>query len=366
MNKRSCFFALILLGAIADAGMAMDVIHTNKGQISGEIVASDTVRVDCKQSTGDQVKQIPVNEILCIDYTGDILGLKAVRQDALAGRYAKALASLEKIKSAAERAEVNQDVAFYKALCAAKLALGGTGEIDEAGSLMQAFVKDNPTSYHFFEATEVIGDLLAEKKLYAKAEQYYSQLEKAPWPDYKMRAGVAIGRLLLQQGKLQEATAAFDKAMAIEGGNKSSQIQRMSAYLGKAEVLIAAKKPIEAANLIETFLRKAAGENAPLQNAASGDKDVAAAKGILENPPLMAKAYNIRGTAERQAGHNIAAVLDFLHVDLQYSTVPDAHAEALANLVDLWGELHRPDRADAARKTLKEKYPQSRWCKDGK
>ncbi len=365
MNKRSCFFALILLGAIADAGMAIDVIHTNKGEILGAIVATDTLKVDCQVSPS-QIKHVPVNEILSIDYAGDIPDWKAARQDTLAGRYAKALKRLEGSKRTSDRAEVNQDVAFYKALCAAKLALGGTGEIDEAGNLMRAFVNDNPTSYHFFEATETIGDLLTAKKLYAKAAEYYRQLEKAPWPDYKMRAGVAIGRSLLQQGKLSEASAAFDQVMAIESDDNLAKIQKIAAYLGKADVLIAAKKPMEAAKLIETFLEKATAENSPSQNSASGDKDGAAAKGILENAPLMAKAYNIRGTAERQAGHNKAAVLAFLHVDLLYSAVPDAHAEALANLIDLWGELHKPDRADAARKTLKEKYPQSRWCKDGK
>ena len=44
----------------------------------------------------------------------------------------------------------------------------------------------------------------------------------------------------------------------------------------------------------------------------------------------------------------------YLHVDVieRYAKCADAHAEALANLVDLWTELRHPDRANKARRTL--------------
>ena len=62
----------------------------------------------------------------------------------------------------------------------------------------------------------------------------------------------------------------------------------------------------------------------------------------------MARAYNVLGTAQRQAGRTKEALLAFLHVDILYSSVPHAHAEALANLADLWQQLHRSDRAQRA------------------
>ena len=51
----------------------------------------------------------------------------------------------------------------------------------------------------------------------------------------------------------------------------------------------------------------------------------------------------------------------FLHVDLLYSGNKEQHAEALANLITLWNDEKRPDRAAAARNTLKEQYPSSPW-----
>ena len=82
-----------------------------------------------------------------------------------------------------------------------------------------------------------------------------------------------------------------------------------------------------------------------------------------DDAPLMARGYNVLGNAYRQAGDPKRALLAFLHVDLLYPTVADAHAEALANLADLWDQVHKSDRANRARKTLAEDYKESPWAK---
>ena len=56
-------------------------------------------------------------------------------------------------------------------------------------------------------------------------------------------------------------------------------------------------------------------------------------------------------------------MLAFLHVDVLYFSVPEAHAEALANLVELWTELPNTERAVRARKILQEQYANSPWAK---
>ncbi len=82
-----------------------------------------------------------------------------------------------------------------------------------------------------------------------------------------------------------------------------------------------------------------------------------------EDTPLLAQAYNVLGAAQRQAGRTQAALLAFLHVDVLYASLPDAHAEALANLAELWEQVHKTERANRARKTLEEQYPDSPWVK---
>ncbi len=129
--------------------------------------------------------------------------------------------------------------------------------------------------------------------------------------------------------------------LATEAEGNAAAAQRMAASLGKAAALIAAKRCNEAIKAAEEVLEKADPEDAP----------------------LMADAYNTLGNAQRQAGHTKEALLAFLHVDLLYAAVPEAHAEALFNLIDLWQQVHKTDRANRAEKTLMERYPESPWAK---
>jgi tetratricopeptide (TPR) repeat protein len=341
---RCLALALVLICAVADTTIAYDRIKTGKGQLYGEIVTMDSARVDLRQSSGNGlVKQIPVNEIQVIFYEGEPVDLRAAKNHVLAGRFAEAWAALKKIDKMPTRPEIVQDVDFYKALCASKLALAGNMKIADAGRMMKAFADSTPKSFHYFEASETVGDLLVAAGAYAAAAEYYARLDAAPWPDYRMRAGVAVGRALLSQGKTEEAVAAFDKVLATKAEGDSAQQQLMAAALGKAAALVALKKSDEAIKIVEGFLDKADPENAP----------------------LMARAYNILGTAQRQAGRNKEALLSFLRVDVLYASAHDAHAEALSNLVDLWEKNHKTDRASRARKTLEERYPESPWAKKG-
>lgn len=334
---------LALSCAIGSVAAAFDSIKTKKGLLYGEVIGMDSTKVDLRTRNNSLVKQIPVNEIEVIYYEGEPSDLKSAKNHVLAGRYAEAAASLKKIEKTPDRKEIQQDIDFYKALCAAKLALAGSMKIGDAGRLMKAFADDNSKSYHYFDASEAVGDLLVAIGSFAPATEYYARLDLAPWPDYRMRAGVATGRVLLNQGKTAEALAAFDKVLANTADGDSPKKQRTAASLGKAGALVAMKKPDDAIKTVEAFLDKADAEDAQ----------------------LMARAYNILGAAQRQAGRNKEALLAFLHVDVLYASVPDAHAEALSNLADLWEQVHKTERANRARKTLEERYPESAWAKKG-
>jgi hypothetical protein len=52
-----------------------------------------------------------------------------------------------------------------------------------------------------------------------------------------------------------------------------------------------------------------------------------------------------------------------LKVDLLFNSVPDAHAEALYNLSQLWNDAQHPERAREAAENLKKLYATSRWNK---
>ena len=341
MKMRSVILALAMSFAVGGVSQALDSVKTAKSTLLGRVVGTSPMKVDLEQGASGKTRVIPVNQIQTVFYEGEPVELKTAKIHVFGGHYAEALAALERIQENVDEPTIRQDIEFYRALCAAKMALAGSGKITDAGRMMKAFADANTESHHYFEASEIVGDLLVAIGQYALAAEYYGRLDKAPWPDYKMRAGVAAGRALLAQGKIDEAQKAFDKVIAIQAEDSLAQEQQTLARLGKAGALVDTRQPDEAVKMVEEILKTADPENAP----------------------VLPRAYNVLGTAHRQAGRTKEALLAFLHVDLLYPSAPDAHAEALANLADLWEQLQKPERARRARETLDEQYPDSPWAK---
>jgi tetratricopeptide (TPR) repeat protein len=346
MQRWRLVFALGFLLFPAGGVHALDVIKTTTGVISGKVVGVSPYKVEFQQVPSGAAKEVPVNQIVLLTFDGEPFSLKTAKNlIAVEHRYRDGLAALEKVKpeELGDRPEVQQEWEFYRALAVAKLALEGAGSVIEACKQMLVFVNDHPTSYHYLEACETIGDLLMANRSYAEAEKYYGKLARSPWPDYQIKAGVAVGYAQLDQGKTDEALRSFEAALAAPGGEEPLvQAQRSAAQLGKAAVLTATKKPGEAIALVEGLLPKADPNNGK----------------------LIARAYNTLGNAYRQAGKPKEALLAFLKTHLLFPTAgAELDAEALYNLAELWEQLHKPERAVEARKILTEKYPNSPWAK---
>ncbi|HYW79981.1 MAG TPA: tetratricopeptide repeat protein [Thermoguttaceae bacterium] len=343
MKTRCLMIALVgcLVACLAACDARADIVRKTTGTTIGTVDSTSSLKVVVTEQSTLQT-EIPVNEIVKIDFDGEPTSMKTARAELLRGNYEGAVEALDKVQpNQLTRDVIRQDFEFYKALCAAKLALGGTGEIKEAGGQMIAFAKANPNSYHYLEACEVVGDLLVAVGAYAPAVDYYGRLAKAPWADYKMRAGVAIGRAQLAQNQMAEAARSFDAVIAINAQGDLANAQRLAATLGKARCLAAAEQHEEAIKMVESIL----------------------ARSDPEDVDLHARAYNTLGTALRKAGRDRDALLAFLHVDVLYFALPEAHAEALANLAELWDSMHKTERAVRARAILEEQYRNSPWAK---
>jgi tetratricopeptide (TPR) repeat protein len=319
---------------------AFDGVKRAEGTIRGKITSISPVLVVIEKS--GVAEEVPVNEILSLTFTGEPSELAFGRIAALNGRYEDALESLGKIDMAkVERPEIKQDIEFYQALAAAKLALGGAGSIQDAGKQMYALESQNKTSYHYLEAAEVLGDLLVASGNYAGAETYYNKLSKVSWPEYKMRSGVLVGRALQAQNKHAEAIARFDQVLALDGKTPEAAMQKLAATLGKAVSLAAGGKVPEALKMVQAVIRDANPEDVELQ----------------------ARAYNALGNCYLKDGKTKDALLAFLHTDVLYNSFPEAHAEALARLSKLWDKVGNADRGREAAALLKQRYPASVWAK---
>jgi len=334
--------AAVLLAAVGSAAAMDQLIRTEGPAIGGKLLEMTPLKVKFEQN-GKEV-EVDVNQVQAIQFDGENTAMKTVRKHVQDGRYEEALAILDKLdKLEVSRKEVGVDMKFYRAMATARLALAGTGTIRDAGKLMFDFATENPTSYHFLEAAEVLGQLLALNGNYAKAAEYYQKLADAPWPEYKMRAGVALGRCLVAEQKYAEAAKAYQGVLALSAKGEAADQARAAASLGVLRCQVETGKPDEVVAQIE----KVIADTSPEQ------KDV------------MAQAYNILGSALRKLQRNEDATMAFLHVDLLYSSVPEAHAEALANLIDLWSLAQQAERAARCRQILKERYPNSAWAQKG-
>ncbi|MGE0535937.1 MAG: hypothetical protein AB7O68_13235 [Pirellulales bacterium] len=331
--------------SLATAARALDQIRTAKGTaVNGTITEVNPREITLSLPNGD-VERLPVNEVEYIKFNGEPPQLNVGRTAALGGRYEDALRVLEKLGSEKiDRAEVQQDLQYLQAYCLTKLALSGGGDVLEAGKAMREFVQRNASSFHFLEASELLGDIFTAINKPDLAAQQYAAVERgAPWDDVKMRARIAKGYALLSQDKPHDALTEFEGALSLAGQQDSPLVarQQQAAQLGKAACLAASGKPADGIALVEGVISKSDPEQGE----------------------LFARAYNTLGTCLRAAGKKKEALLAFLHVDVLYAAQAQAHAEALKNLTELWPEVGQPQRAAAAQELLKSRYPNSRWAK---
>lgn len=308
--------------------------------VKGAISSINKNEVQYTRSGKDET--VPTYEIESIRLGDEPPQLNLIRNQVNNGAYENALKALDKLNAESiERAEVKGELQYLRAYSNARLALGGSGDVAEAGRQIKAFIDANPNSWHFYSANELAGDLLVALGKYDAATNFYKALAGAPADAYKIKAGIDIGRAKLAEKKYPDALKEFDTALGLAEKGKSPETQKLSAMLGKASCLAQTGKPDEGVKLAETVISKLSPEEIDLH----------------------AWAYVVQGNGYRQMGHTNQALHAFLHVDLLYFANPQLHAEALWNLASLWQDLKKPDRASQASSLLKERYPNSTWAK---
>ena len=340
MRYRSFLGLAILL--MASSGWAADKVRLRQGTpVTGTVIQMSPDEVVVEQ--GPISKKVPVNEILSIEYDEEPAELNSLVRSAYeAGRYAEALAAVDKIDAAdAKRSEVKQDLAFYKAASAARLALGGSGDLRDAGRLLVAVESDAPGSYHYLEVCQLLGDLLVITGNHAAAQKYYDKIASSSFPEYKLKAGVLVARSLESQKEYEKAIAKYDEVINGLGDGPEAAAQKQIAVCGKAAALAATGKADEGIEMVKGVISAADAEE-------------------LE---LHARAYNALGSCYLAAGKKQDALIAYLHTDLLFAGFAEQHAEALAALSTLWADSDKLDRAQEAKATLEERYPGSRWAK---
>lgn len=343
MSRSLAIVSLSLLVGLAWSGnsSAQDEVFGAKGTAKRGTIT--TITKDQIGMTEKGVPQnFPVKEIMKVRFAAEPNELRVARDKALAGQYEDAVENLDKIDASKLPAEgIKQDYDYYKAYCAAKLSLGEDAEKQKAAAAaMISFVKDNRDSYHFYEASQILGDLAAALGNYDRAATFYAELAKAPWPDYQQKATVLGAQTLMAAGKYPEALAKFEQVLNSSAATGDTAEHKLDATIGKAQCLAGTGKPAEGIKMLKELIDSQ--ESTEVR--------------------LFGRAYNALGACYVRAGNNKEALWAYLRTDLIFNSDPETHAEALYRLTKLWTDEKQPDRAKRARETLQGDYGSSRWA----
>ena len=306
---------------------------------SGTITGMSATEVVINTSAGE--RRFPANQIRHIVYDQDTGESRTARTRALNGQLEEALAAYQKLNPAEfKQGYVQADLEYYKAYCMAKLALAGGGDKAEAGRALIFFVQNNNRSYHLFDAAELIGDVTTAMGRFDMAEEWYGKLAAAPWPEVQMKGLVLQADALISQEKFQEASSKYDEVIGQPQTDAASNRQKLFAQLGKAYCAARLGRPDEGVQIAEKIIRE--------NDSQDGE--------------LFARAYNTLGICHREAKRYKEALHAFLHTDVLFFSDPNAHAEALYYLVDLWEKNQKSARALEARSLLKSRYAGTVWA----
>ena len=313
---------------------------TSGARVDGKItnVSPVAVAIDVRGSQ----RTISVNEVKRVTFAEDPAELRAGRARILAGKYDTGLADLQMVNATEiQRDLIVQDLQYYTALATGKLALSTGGDKAKAVASMLAFVRAAPRSHHFFSAAELLGDLSVAKGDFSQAAKFYAAISsKAPWPEYTMRARLAEARVAIAQADYSQAQQIYQSLISEKSASKQAKRQKLLAQIGLARCAAETGTPDQPIKEIENIID---------QNDAS---DV----------ELFGRAYNALGDCYRKSGKTQDALMAYLHVDILFYADPEIHAEALYHLTELWEALKNPDRSNATKKLLNERYGGSRWA----
>lgn len=339
------FVATVLVAPAAFA--QQDTLYLNdeestivRGLVSA--TAPGTVTMTVNGVAQDPVASDQIKRLTFAEEPGE---LRRGRDAIVEQRFEDAKTELAKIPAGNYPALVQQDIDFFRAYAAARLALAGSpgASATEAAAAIVAFTRANPQSWHYFDARRAAGDLAALTGNYAYAASAYGELaQSAPSTAMKIEGKLLEANALMRQDKHQEALDAY-ALVAGANANGDSAIEKLKdfAKVGQATATAFVGQPADAVKQLN---------------------DIIATTDPTKDQILYAKIYNGLGAAHEKANQPQEALHAYLHVDLLFFQDPEAHAEALYHLTKLWSSLNQNQRSLDARQVLRERYGASAWA----
>lgn len=331
---------LVTVTVAANFGAAQDRISQEKGAtLSGIITTLDRDKVTIE--VRGEPQNIPVNEISKIVFEDEPNMLGRARELTRQGQYEQARDELKKIDAASiKNANAKSDLAFFLAYCEGKLALQGKGDKAAAVKSLVAYDKDTPNSYHYWEVSQLLGQLAGSMSRYDAAQNFYKRMSESTFSEVKNQGAYQEAVTLILQGKTADAKPRLEKLAGLNATNPKEVRVKQLAEVALAQCMLLDGDAQGALNKINEWISN--GDSTDIE--------------------LFGRLYNLQGACYLKLNKTNEAVLAFLHTDLLFSGDAENHAEALYHLGVLWPSLNETQRGVDARSRLTTLYSGSMWA----
>ncbi len=328
---------VLLFAAQAAEAQSVSISQKSGGTVRGEItdMTPDTIVVKTERET----TTVDMTNVRNMTYTQAPVELTRAMNRFAAERYDEGLEELAKADSV--RGGMEHEIAWQRALGAAESALhGGAVTPNDAGTTVSAFLAKYPKSFYTWPMRERLGRLLSVIGRPDLAQAEYAKLAEAASDEYRMKGSFYVGLSQLASGDGEGAGKSMAAVLAANvTGDDAEQIKSRAMAL-QARAIALTGDTQSARQMAE----KLVAEQNP------------------DNSALFAEIYNTIGYCHFQEGNLKAAVLAYLHTDLLFFNQPEAHAEALWYLSQIWPKLDKQDQGWEAQETLKRLYRNSVWA----
>ncbi|MGL4465611.1 MAG: hypothetical protein ACRC1K_25965 [Planctomycetia bacterium] len=319
-----------------------------------KLVAKGTIREETPKQvtiqTATGAKQIPVNQIVEIDYDKTPPNFTRLLSEYRLGRYQEvAAAAAEMLKT-----EIDPEKQEYLSYATAFLILQANAELaiqdpsnkaaaEETLKWSQKLVQLAPESRHFYPMNELMGRFYLSTGDNEKAAKAFAVLSDVEFPGYKEKSKVYQGVAALRQNKAKEAVELLDSVIAEAGASPAAKEQKNAAEIYKGEALVALGNAAEAEPLLRKALDEAPAEASYIK--AVGRNALGDALMALKKPEKL-------------------AMLDgYMWVNVMYDDHPDQLSRALFHLSRIFTTIGQKDRAVQCEARLKTEFPNSEWTK---
>lgn len=339
------FACLIVLGVVVTApAFAIDSVtkKSDGKKVNGTISGMSKTDISIKRSQGDET--IPVSDIALIDWDGGGANLKLAYTEENVGQLDSALQDFVKAKTEAKSPStyLQAEIDYAIARVTAKQSLTDPEKRTSAIQKLTSVLKSHPEHIRYFDSMLILAQVQLAAKEFDAARSSLELLKKSPSAETNL-AGLMLGaRILMDEGKLDEAHAAFEGAAQAVGDSASGPSRKAEAILGQARVLIMQSKFEQSLKSLSAIIDEPGQE---------------------EDKAVQAEAHVLRGQALQGLGRNKEATLDYLYVDIICPKEARYHAEALYQLSVLWKLIQHPERSTEAAGKLTQTYPNSEWRK---